>query len=487
MADVLHHSIPFSFHMGLDAANDDSNYLEKSEDSGRLFLKGVASDTLPDKQNQRFSKKFIESMVESAKGMTCFYEHNRDLDHTIGVCKDAIVENDSLNVLIELEQPESNDLVKKLVSKSQQGIRIGLSVSGVVTKSTVEKKDSASSDIKAMNENEELPIQVLEEGRLDEISAVGLPSNPRGWAAVIMKSFKDGVSKNMTDLSDVQQSDLAEPPQIVPDPLGAEESSLLKAEEEPEKPAEPQPEPAQPERQEEKITMHSEIVNGIAEAIGGSIRSLNDALTALRQSVEQKNQELSTAVLNLTEKVDFTEKSQHEKSTNALRSNSDRLESNLRTQNESSIRAAFDKQNDNIARAFDQVNSALVEITKAFDGVVERIDVLETKVDAGSDVFKQQVKEATSEAIESFQQNPSPSDAVRKSGGNQDFNNVEERQTEEPEARVFKNNDGDLVVKGGSVNPATLTKTEISALNDDQKLDALNAVVGQMMGMSGRR
>ena len=66
MAELIEHSIPFNFEMALDEVEADSG--------GKFYyLSGVATDNLPDKQNQRFSKTFIQNMEEGAVGMTCFY------------------------------------------------------------------------------------------------------------------------------------------------------------------------------------------------------------------------------------------------------------------------------------------------------------------------------------------------------------------------------------------------------------------------------
>ena len=177
-------NVPFQFEMSLDSIeSDDVVDIEKGK---KYYLQGIASDNLPDKQNQRFSKGFLKTMVDSAEGMTCFYEHKRDLDHSIGFCKEAQIENDSLFVKIQMENPEENDLVKKIIAKSNNGVKIGLSISGVVTKHSIEKSES-NEKIQTSDNPEE--IQVLQEGRLDEISAVGLPCNPRGWASVIFKSL----------------------------------------------------------------------------------------------------------------------------------------------------------------------------------------------------------------------------------------------------------------------------------------------------------
>ena len=91
MAELIEHSIPFNFEMAI-------GNVESSDGGKNYYLSGVATDNLPDKQNQRFSKMFIKNMVDSAVGMTCFYEHKRDLDHSIGYCKEANILEDALTI-----------------------------------------------------------------------------------------------------------------------------------------------------------------------------------------------------------------------------------------------------------------------------------------------------------------------------------------------------------------------------------------------------
>ena len=56
----LTQKVPFKFEMALDS-------IESSEvkDEGKsYYLQGIASDNLPDKQNQRFSKGYLKTMVD---------------------------------------------------------------------------------------------------------------------------------------------------------------------------------------------------------------------------------------------------------------------------------------------------------------------------------------------------------------------------------------------------------------------------------------
>ncbi|SVD79029.1 uncharacterized protein METZ01_LOCUS431883, partial [marine metagenome] len=153
MAELIEHSIPFNFEMAIGE-------VESSDGGKNYYLSGVATDNLPDKQNQRFSKMFIKNMVDSAVGMTCFYEHKRDLDHSIGYCKEANILEDALHVNIQLEDPDNNDLVKKIIAKNNNGVKIGLSVSGVVTKSSYDTAKMDKGDDIEENVDDDPGIQV---------------------------------------------------------------------------------------------------------------------------------------------------------------------------------------------------------------------------------------------------------------------------------------------------------------------------------------
>ena len=458
MSEVLSHSIPFNFHMGLDSKTEveiDSG----SEDTKKLYLKGIASDTLPDKQNQKFSKGFLKTMINSADGMTCFYEHKRDLDNSIGFCKEATILEDALHVLIELESPETNELVKRLMQKSQQGIKIGLSVSGVVTKSSIEKTGDNSGDTSGdeIREAKTPPIMILEEGRLDEISAVGLPSNPRGWATVIMKSFNEGVQ----DMSDQElQKDAA--PEV---PL---EAVAEKAEGD-----EPEEEASDEEAEEDvEISVSSAVISGVTQGVGGAIESLTSSQNALNEILEGTQK----AVLDLAEKQEFAEKSQYDRTESIVRSAGEKLESNMRTHVDNTVRSAQDKQ-------LDEINT----LRKAVSDLTEKVNSLEDpiayiKSDEFKDVLQQNATQAMVDGWESVQKNPSPGDILRKSQGNKAFNDVETHQ-QPAETRIYKNSEGELVVTEDSIDPLTLSEKEFEALSKEDRVNALNAGMSKLIGL----
>ena len=490
----LTQKVPFKFEMALDS-------IESSEvkDEGKsYYLQGIASDNLPDKQNQRFSKGFLKTMVDSADGMTCFYEHKRDLDHSIGYCKEAHIENDSLFVKIQMEDPEENDLVKKIIAKNNNGVKIGLSISGVVTKHRVEKSES-SDNIKTNDEPSE-GIQVLEEGRLDEISAVGLPCNPRGWATVIFKSLEKSMEvENMSqeqqetviEQNDIEKSDESvEKEEVVVEENETEKSygslqdlqqqiELLKAEEKlmmlkakagstEEEEVEEDEEEVEEElaKTEEEISLaedppveeevpaedgdsaskedvlmiSQEIVQGIGSAINSSMESLSAVMEQLRGAMEQQAVEAEKSLDRIKQKLDYLEKSHYDRIEQMVRSEGDRVESALKNSNQ--------KKSDKLSE----------EIKKSLDNVENLISTEE---------FKQAIQSSVEERIQNLQKNPSP---VRKSQGNKEYNSPENHvQSDE----VNKNS-----------HPFDISKSDMEKLSKEERLQVLNRGLSVMTGFS---
>ena len=466
MAKLIDHSIPFTFEMALDGCTTEKDLSEEDKKSTKYQLKGIATDSLPDKQNQRFAKGFIDSMVESAIGMTCFFEHKRDLDNSIGVCKDAVIQGDdsTMHVTIDLEDPNENDLVAKIIRKSEQGVKIGLSVSGVVTKSSIEK----SMDEDGKDKKESSGIQILEEGRLDEISAVGLPCNPRGWASVIMKSFKQGVN----EMSDVQEfaketwDKLSEEEKKKAYDLlvGQAEKSVDDSEEE-------EGEETEKAEGDDMISISQEIVSGVAGAISAAMAGLEEAMGGLKEFIQEGAEEeekrqasVENSLGKIVERIETLEKSQYDRMENILRTQADRTESTLRTHLENAVRSTHDRTEDLVKSQTNGLKDRLEEIEKSF-----------TVFD--SDEFKGSVQTAVEEALVKSQGNPGVS---RKSQGNQDFNNVEKKQ--EVKDRIQKDEDGQVVVDFGSIDPLSLSKSEMGKLEKSQRLQALNAGIARMMG-----
>ena len=486
MAKLIEHSIPFNFEMALEEVEADS--------SGKYYyLSGVATDNLPDKQNQRFSKTFIQNMVEGAVGMTCFYEHKRDLDHSIGYCKEANVVEDALHVNIQLEDPDNNELVKKIITKNNNGVKIGLSVSGVVTKSSYDVKNIDKSELNEDEDDSDPGIQVLEEGRLDEISAVGLPANPRGWASVIFKSMEKSMEVNdmsqeetkETTVESTEVEEVQEQQEIVVEkdldsiiaqlqseievlkakvaPANAEDEEEeddededeIKKEEQPaiEAPVAPPTEGVDDGASKEDVLMVSqEIISGISGAIGASMEQLTGVMEMLRATIEGQTQEVQANLDRIKEKVDYIEKSHY-----------DHIENMVRTEGggvESSVKNAIAKQEETSGEEF----------KKSFQDVDEKLQTVQEGINNffESAEFKTAVQESVEASIRNLQSNPSP---VRKSQGNKSFNKPEEHIQDE---------NGKVDVE--QIHPLSVSKSEFDNLNKEERIRVLNRGLSVMTG-----
>ena len=488
MAELIEHSIPFSFEMALGEVEADSG-------GKYYYLSGVATDNLPDKQNQRFSKTFIQNMVEGAVGMTCFYEHKRDLDHSIGYCKEANVVEDALHVNIQLEDPDNNELVKKIIAKNNNGVKIGLSVSGVVTKSSYDTKNIDKSEEENEGNDDDPGIQVLEEGRLDEISAVGLPANPRGWASVIFKSMEKSMEVNdmsqetqettveSTEIEEVQeqqkevvvekdldsiiaqlQSEIevlkakVAPADVDEDEDEEDDEDEIKKEEQPtieapvEAPVDAPSEGDDNASKEDVLMVSQEIVSGISGAISASMEQLTGVMEMLRATIEGQTQEVQANLDRIKEKVDYIEKSHYDHIENMVRTEGGRVESSVKN----AITKQEEASNEEFKKSFQDVDEKLQTVQEGINNFFE------------SDEFKKAVQDSVEESIRNLQSNPSP---VRKSQGNKSFNKPEEHIQDE---------NGKVDVE--QVHPLSVSKSEFDNLNKEERIRVLNRGLSVMTG-----
>ena len=175
----------------------------------------------------------------------------------------------------------------------------------------------------------------------------------------------------------------------------------------------------------------------------------------------------------MSESVAFAEKSQYERQENISRSSADRVTNDVRNHMESVHRAAFDRTQDLITKSLEKQIATL-------DKQNQRLEAMEKAISVREDEFKTQVSEAVEEAIEKQTQNPTVADSARKSQGNQEFNDVE---THQQESRISKNEEGKLVITEENIDPLSLNDAELSALDNNQKLDALNQGFARLMGI----
>lgn len=148
------------------------------------YLIGIASTLAVDRDSEKMSEKALRDMQEEiiTNGVNLFGNHEHNWENTLGLVKDAKIEQNQLKIGVQLDNPETNDKVMKLVSKLKRGIRLGLSVGGVVTSEKMEYN-------KELNRK----VKVIDGVKLLEISVVGIPSNTDSFIslpAAIAKCMK---------------------------------------------------------------------------------------------------------------------------------------------------------------------------------------------------------------------------------------------------------------------------------------------------------
>ena len=222
---------------------------------------------------------------------------------------------------------------------------------------------------------------------------------------------------------------------------------------------------------DDMISISQEIVSGVAGAISAAMAGLEEAMGGLKEFIQEGAEEeekrqasVENSLGKIVERIETLEKSQYDRMENILRTQADRTESTLRTHLENAVRSTHDRTEDLVKSQTNGLKDRLEEIEKSF-----------TVFD--SDEFKGSVQTAVEEALVKSQGNPGVS---RKSQGNQDFNNVEKKQ--EVKDRIQKDEDGQVVVDFGSIDPLSLSKSEMGKLEKSQRLQALNAGIARMMG-----
>lgn len=149
------------------------------------YLVGVASTVSMDRDMERMSENALNDMQREimTNGVNLFGNHEHNWENTLGVVKEARLENNKLNVGIQLDDPATNPKVSQMLTKLKRGIKLGLSVGGFVTKEKVEYN-------KELNRK----VKVIDGVQLYEISVVGVPSNPDTLMSIpsaIAKSYRE--------------------------------------------------------------------------------------------------------------------------------------------------------------------------------------------------------------------------------------------------------------------------------------------------------
>lgn len=166
---------------------DFSIILPLNKDFNSNQLTGIASANSVDRDDERMSDQALQMMVDDIKreGVNLFQDHSHKWDDTMGVIKDAQLDNGKVKVKIDLDDPVTNPKVPALLNKLKKGIKLGLSVGGNVTNFRWEYDKNLGKKIK-----------VLDKVKLFEVSVVGIPSNADSYISLSQAITKSAKTKH---------------------------------------------------------------------------------------------------------------------------------------------------------------------------------------------------------------------------------------------------------------------------------------------------
>jgi len=164
-----------------------------------LLLKGEATNTEIDKEDEYVTENFLKKIKAAAEQtrLPAFYEHRRDIEHTIGYVDPEELEIAKSGGIVRLlvgivaEDPEKNIYVKQILEKTEHGTPLGLSIGGKL----IRVKRSYDEDLGR-------PVNSLGDGNVWEISATALPAIFGQPLEVIAKALS-GVGK--IDINDIKK------------------------------------------------------------------------------------------------------------------------------------------------------------------------------------------------------------------------------------------------------------------------------------------
>lgn len=145
------------------------------------FLRGVATNTEVDKEDERMSKSFVSKIKQQILGLNVFVEHEHSIEKTVGYV-DEVIDDGSDNVIVDtaLEDADENPMVKSILNKIKHGTKIGYSVGGRISKAK-----------KIWDDVKKKTITEIEDGDIFELTLTALPAGVETWTTPIKKSLKD--------------------------------------------------------------------------------------------------------------------------------------------------------------------------------------------------------------------------------------------------------------------------------------------------------
>lgn len=155
----------------------------------RFKIKGIASTTSLDRDNEIVSKICLKSMETqiNQKKLPIFGNHNHDWENMLGYTNVAIHKDNKLEIDILTDYVETNPKVLQMIGKVEGGMPLALSIGGKVVKSRPNKN------------KEGVESKILDDVNLFETSIVGIGANQDAFL-----SLPDQITKSMEKKIDLK-------------------------------------------------------------------------------------------------------------------------------------------------------------------------------------------------------------------------------------------------------------------------------------------
>jgi hypothetical protein len=162
---------------------DGNDYFSLSKEARQdkyPFIKGVASTTKIDREDERCSKSFIGKMKRTAKGLPILdnTHYASGAEDTIGVITKTTGDAETFELEARLMKPEDSNAVDYIIKQMKTGIRYGFSIGGRISKV-----------FREFNEKLKKEIWVLDDGELFHVALTTQPANPETLGVAISKSL----------------------------------------------------------------------------------------------------------------------------------------------------------------------------------------------------------------------------------------------------------------------------------------------------------
>ena len=117
----------------------DGTFIIKATDDNKKYLKGVASATIVDREDDKVESSFIKKMHQNAMGLPVFLDHKHDSEHLVGTIVKTEGDDDYFIPTTQLEDewssddPTGNIEVNRLLKRLDSGLKLGYSIGGKIT------------------------------------------------------------------------------------------------------------------------------------------------------------------------------------------------------------------------------------------------------------------------------------------------------------------------------------------------------------------